>query len=83
MAVIGLTLISIAVPPIPGGGLASYSVLFALLGIPAEGLAVAIPIEMIMEYPATAVDLATAQIILVRTADKLKKLDVSMLRRKS
>ena len=83
VAVIGLTLISIAVPPIPGGGLASYSVLFALLGIPAEGLAVAIPIEMIMEYPATAVDLTTAQIILVRTADKVKKLDVSMLRRKS
>lgn len=83
VAVIGLTLISIAIPPIPGGGLASYSVLFALLGIPAEGLAVAIPIEMIMEYPSTAVDLATAQIILVRTADKLKKLDVSMLLRKS
>ena len=40
MAVIGLTLISIAVPPIPGGGLASYSVLFALLGIPAEGLVI-------------------------------------------
>lgn len=43
----------------------------------------AIPIEMIMEYPATAVDLTAVQLILVRTADKVKKLDVSMLRSKS
>ena len=81
-ATLGTVMISIAVLPIPGGGLAAYTVLFGLLGIPSEGLAVAIPIEMIMEYPATAVDLSTVQLILIRTADKLKKLDSAVLRSK-
>lgn len=83
VAIIGITLISISLPPIPGGGLAAYSVLFGLLGIPAEGLAAAIPIEMIMEYPATAMDLSVIQLMLVNTANKVKKLDVSMLRSKN
>lgn len=73
VAIIGITLISIAVPPIPGGGLAAYSALFGLLGIPAEGLATAIPIEMVMQYPAAAVDVSLIQLMLVNTANKVKK----------
>ena len=53
------------------------------MGIPAEGLAAAIPIEMIMEYPATAMNLSVIQLMLVNTANKVKKLDVSMLRSKN
>lgn len=83
VAVIGITLIAVAVPPIPGGGLAAYSVLFGLLGIPIEGLAAAIPIEMAMEYAATAVDLSVVQLMLVNIANKVKKLDISLLRSKN
>lgn len=79
-AVIGIVLVSIAAPPIPGGGIAVYSVILALLGIPSEGLAVAVPIEMIMEYLATGVNIMSIQCVLIRTADKLKKLDMGVLR---
>lgn len=79
-AVIGIVLVSIAAPPIPGGGIAVYSVILALLGIPAEGLAVAVPIEMIMEYLATGVNIMSIQFVLIRTADKLRKLDLKVLR---
>lgn len=79
-AVIGIVLVSVAAPPIPGGGIAVYSVILTLLGIPAEGLAVAVPIEMIMEYLATGVNIMSGQFVLIRTADKLKKLDLTTFR---
>ncbi len=81
-AIIGSVLIAIAAPPIPGGGIAILSTILTLLGIPLEGLAVAVPIEMITEYIATGLNLFAIQVILIKTADKLKKLNVETLRNK-
>ncbi len=79
-AIVGIILISIAAPPIPGGGMAILSTTLTLLGIPLEGLAVAVPLEMIMEYLVCGVNLLALQVILIKTADKLDKLDLSVLR---
>ena len=81
-AVIGIILISMAAPPIPGGGMAILSTTLALLGIPLEGLAIAVPLEMIMEYLACGVNLLALQAVLIRVADKLNKLELSILRSK-
>lgn len=43
-------ILTIATPPIPGGALSCYTVLFAQLGIPVEGVALAISIDLIMDY---------------------------------
>lgn len=81
-ALIGITLISMAAPPIPGGGMAILSTTLTLLGIPLEGLAIAVPLEMIMEYLVCGVNLLAIQTVLIRVADKLNKLDLSVLRSK-
>ena len=63
--------LAIATPPIPGGALSCYTILFAQLGIPAEGIAIAISVDMLMDYFITACDLACLQEELYIDAHKL------------
>lgn len=49
-AVFTVTLLVIAMPPIPGAGLLVYSILFARLGIPAEALVLATAIDVAVDY---------------------------------
>ncbi|MFR6509423.1 MAG: cation:dicarboxylate symporter family transporter [Dorea sp.] len=41
-SIITCTILAIATPPIPGGGLSCYTILFAQLGIPSAGIALVI-----------------------------------------
>ena len=70
-SIITSTILTIATPPIPGGGLSCYTILFTQLGIPSAGIALVISIEL----------LAFLQTELVLSAKKLNLLDEEKLRK--
>ena len=48
-SIITSTILTIATPPIPGGGLSCYTILFTQLGIPSAGIAIVRIVLVIME----------------------------------
>lgn len=74
-------LLAIAAPPIPGGGLATYTIMMTQLGIPAEALAIVIAFGVVSDFPSTACCLFTVQTEMVELAGSLDMLDVETLRR--
>lgn len=65
MAFLTVSLLSMAVPPIPGGGLSVFTVMFAQIGIPGEAIALAVAINAILDFFMTAAGLACLQIQVV------------------
>ena len=49
-AIFTVTMLVIAMPPVPGAGLLVYTVLFAQLGIPSEALVLATAIDVVVDY---------------------------------
>lgn len=74
--------LAVAAPPIPGGALTCYTILFVQLKIPMEAVAVTIALNVILEFIATAVNLFCLQAELVELAAGLDMLDVRKLREK-
>lgn len=74
-------LVAFAVPPIPGGAVMGFTVVFTQLGIPLEMMAVAIAINAIPDFPATAVQVSGWQLTLIDVADSLDMLDKEILRK--
>lgn len=72
-------LVSFAVPPIPGGAVMGFTVVFTQLGIPIEMMAVAIAINAIPDFPATAIHTSGWQLTLIDVADSLGMLDKETL----
>ncbi len=64
MAVIICVILSMAVPPVPGGMSASFAILFLQLGLPAEKIAVVLTLTAILDFVVTATDLFSGQCIL-------------------
>ena len=64
MAVIICVILSMAVPPVPGGLSASFAILFLQLGLPAEKIAVVLTLTAILDFVVTATDLFSGQCIL-------------------
>ena len=79
-SIITSTILAIATPPIPGGGLSCYTILFAQLGIPSAGIALVISIDLLMDAFLTACNLAFLQTELILSAKKLNLLDEEKLR---
>ena len=79
-AMIVCTILSSATPPIPGGALASFSVLFVQLGLPTESLAVVLALNTLVEFPRTALNIAAGQFELILAADRFSLLDKEKLR---
>ena len=75
-------LVTFAVPPIPGGAALGFAVVFAQLGIPAEMMAIAIAINAIPDFPATAVHASSWQLTLIDVANSLDMLDKETLHKK-
>ena len=74
------TILAIATPPIPGGSLSCYTILFTQLGIPSTGIALAISIDLLLDSFVTACNLAYLQTELVLSAKKLDLLSETKLR---
>lgn len=74
-------ILSVATPPIPGGTLASISVLFAQLGLPADGLAVVLALNIILDFVETPVDIFGGNAMLILTSKQLGLIDEEVLRK--
>ena len=74
-------LISLATPPVPGGGIMMYAIAFAQLGIPMEALGVVLVVDMITDFPITACNVTGWQLTLIDVADSLNMLDKDTLRK--
>ncbi|MGV8906836.1 MAG: dicarboxylate/amino acid:cation symporter [Acetobacterium sp.] len=65
-------ILSVAVPPSPGMGPFLFTIVFNLLGIPLEGLALAVTIDIFMDYPATAGHVMITNIGMLHTEHLLR-----------
>ncbi len=81
MTVFASVILKIATPPIPGGSVALCTVLFTQLGLPLDGLAVAVAIDVIADFFITATDIFCLQSELVMLSGSLNMLDTDKLRR--
>lgn len=73
--VISTILYSIAAPPVPGGMLICYGLLFAQLGIPADALVVAAAIDVILDYVVTTGRIGGTMLIIVDAARSIGAID--------
>lgn len=73
------TILAVAAPPIPGGALSCYTILFTQLGIPSAGVALVIGIDLLIDPFMTACNLAYLQTELVLSAKKLDLLNEAKL----
>lgn len=81
-AIFMAVILTIAAPPIAGGGAALLSILFAQLGIPAEALAIAVAIDVIADFLLTSTNVFCRQGELILVSNKLGMLDLERLRSK-
>ena len=68
-------LVSFALPPVPGGAIMGLTIVFTQLGIPMEVMGVAIAVNAIVDFPATACGVSAWQLTMVELADSLDMLD--------
>ncbi len=74
-------LLSMAAPPIPGGALTCYTVMFTQLSIPVEAVAIAVALNSVMDFIMTANNLTCLQTASAITAGKLNMLDTTILKK--
>ncbi len=81
MSILTIGLLSMAVPPIPGGPLSVFTVMFAQLGIPGEAIALAVAINAILDFFMTAAGVACLQVQVTLAADSVGMLDEKKLKK--
>ena len=74
-------LLSIAIPPIPGADVAIFALLFTQMGIPSTALALLLPINMLLDFTDTALNLICLQCELIQVAGDSDMLDREKLRK--
>ena len=68
-------LLTFALPPVPGGAMMGFTIAFAQLGIPMDVMGVAIMVNVILDFPATACNVSSWQLTMIEVADSLDLLD--------
>ncbi|HJJ35752.1 MAG TPA: dicarboxylate/amino acid:cation symporter [Methanocorpusculum sp.] len=81
IAIISSGLLALAVPPVPGGGIACYSILFLQLGLPVEAIGIAVVLEILLDFISTALNMVAVPVDLVHVADKLEMVDHDVLKK--
>lgn len=79
--ILTVTVLALATPPIPGGALTAYTVLFAQLGIPVEALAVALACDTIFDFVDTGFDQFLLPFALLNQASRLGMVDREVLKK--
>jgi len=74
-------ILGIATPPVPGGTLASIAVLFAQLQLPETGIALALALNVILDFVGTPTNLVSAQSMLALSAKNFNLIDESILKK--
>ncbi len=77
--VIIVALLSMAAPPVPGGAITCYTVMFSQLSIPVEAVAIAVAVNSVIDFIMTANNLTCLQAVTVMSAGKLGMLDRKIL----
>ncbi|MCR5207675.1 MAG: dicarboxylate/amino acid:cation symporter [Eubacterium sp.] len=81
IAIIICVFIAVATPPVPGGAIAAYTIIFSQLGIPSKAVAIVIALDILFDFVATAFDGAFLQLELVRQAEENNMLNYETLRK--
>ena len=79
IALITNLLLSFAVPPVPGGAMMGFTIAFTQLGVPMEVMGIALAINAITDFPATACNVSGWQLTIIDVADSLHMLDKESL----
>ena len=82
LAIILAFVLTVAVPPMPGAGVTILGALFLQLGLPIEGMVVAIAFELLYDFFCTGADNAFILVELINQGDKSDMLDLEVLRKK-
>lgn len=69
------TMLAVTTPPVPGGLLASYAILFAHFGIPDDALAIAMTLSVFMDFVDTAVNVSLIPPVIAASAESSGMLD--------
>lgn len=77
--VLATWLLSMAVPPIPGGALSIFTVLFAQLGIPDGAIALAVALNAILDFFMTSCGLSCLQVNVMLVSGSVGMLDKETL----
>ena len=81
LAIFSSTVLAIAAPPIPGGTLTCYTIMFTQLGLPEEALVVALALDVLFDFLATGMNMLCLELDLVIQAKKMGLLNTSVLRK--
>ena len=80
MVVLLCLILGFATPPVPGGTLASFTLLFAQTGIPAAAVGMSLAVAMLFDFIGTALNVTFLQLELLRLAHRFHLLDERRLR---
>jgi Na+/H+-dicarboxylate symporter len=83
LAIFSATVLAIAAPPIPGGTLTCYTIMFTQLGLPAEALVVALALDVLCDFVATGMNMFCLQMELVIQSQGMGLLDKEILHKES
>ena len=79
LAYITVWLISFAVPPVAGGAIMGFTIVFSQLGIPMEAMGIVIALNAITDFPLTAMNVTGWQLTMIEVADSLGALNKETL----
>ena len=83
MALLLAAVLSFAVPPTPGASLTCYGIVLAQLGIPLEGMLMAVTLDIVFDFLCSGFDILLLQWELLIQADILHMLDHGKLKSRS
>lgn len=83
MMIFSAAILAIATPPIPGGSMTAYTVLFSQLGIPMQAIAVVLAYDALFDFITTAVDEFALPLEILPRVSKLGMVDKTILKNKN
>ena len=81
LAIFSAAILAIAAPPIPGGTLTCYTIMFSQLGLPTEALVVALALDVLCDFVATGVNMLCLQMELVIQSKRMGLINEAILRK--
>ncbi len=75
LATFTAVVLAIASPPIPGGTLTCYTIMFMQLGLPEEAIVVALALNILFDFIATGINILCLQLELMLQAKGMRLLD--------
>lgn len=81
LAIFTSVVLAIASPPIPGGTLTCYTILFTQLGLPEEAIVVALALNVLLDFVATGMNMFCLQLELLLQARRLKMVNDKILQK--